>query len=288
MVGLHYSVRLDYEILGPQADFIFNIHAARTAHQTVAQETLSISPERHYSIGEDGATHQRLLRLSAASGALRIAYQADVEIQHHIAIPDEIPEVPVADLPSPVLPYLYPSRYCESDKLQALAHQTFGHLPPAYARVQAIRDWVEAHVRFQSGSSNVTTSALDTLAQASGVCRDYAHLMIALCRALNIPARFASAIDFGADPALGPTDFHAYVEVFLGGRWYIFDPSGSAIPMGFIRIGTGRDAADSAFATIFGTIRSGLPVLSITAQADAAQGYVPPQHCAQALSTDMA
>ena len=86
------------------------------------------------------------------------------------------------------------------------------------------------------------------------MCRDFAHLMIALCRAVNIPARFATGTDYGADPALGPPDFHAYVEVYLGDRWYIFDPSGTAIPMGFVRFGTGRDAADVAFATIFGGV----------------------------------
>jgi transglutaminase-like putative cysteine protease len=107
-----------------------------------------------------------------------------------------------------------------------------------------------------------------------------------LCRALNIPARFCSGIDYGAAPVLGPTDFHAYVEVLLGGRWYIFDPSGVAIPMGFVRIGTGRDAADISFATIFGKIESSPPVIAIAAVNDPAQGYVLPWHCPQALSTD--
>lgn len=93
--------------------------------------------------------------------------------------------------------------------------------------------------------------------------------MIALCRAINIPARFTTGIDYGADPALGLTDFHAYVEVYLRGRWYMFDPSGTAIPMGFVRFGTGRDAADVAFATIFGTVESGAPVIGIQAVAGA-------------------
>ena len=105
---------------------------------------------------------------------------------------------------------------------------------------------------FTSNTSNSNTSAVDTLIEQVGVCRDFAHLMIALCRAVNIPARFATGTDYGADPALGPPDFHAYVEAYLGDRWYIFDPSGTAIPMGFVRFGTGRDAADVAFATIFG------------------------------------
>ena len=98
-----------------------------------------------------------------------------------------------------------------------------------------------------------------------GVCRDFAHLMIALCRAVNIPARFATGIDYGAPTVMGPTDFHAYVEVYLGDRWYIFDPSGVAIPMGFVRFGTGRDAADAAFATIFGGVVGAAPVIQIQA-----------------------
>ena len=113
------------------------------------------------------------------------------------------------------------------------------------------------------------------------MCRDFAHLMIALCRAVNIPARFATGTDYGADPALGPPDFHAYVEVYLGDRWYIFDPSGTAIPMGFVRFGTGRDAADVAFATIFGGVKSQAPVDPRLAVDDAAHGIVLPTPAAR-------
>jgi transglutaminase-like putative cysteine protease len=110
--------------------------------------------------------------------------------------------------------------------------------------------------------------------------------MIALCRAINIPARFTTGTDFGADPALGPPDFHAYVEVYLGDRWYIFDPSGTAIPMGLLRFGVGRDAADVAFATIFGGVWAKPPVIHTNAIQDAARGFELPRHCTQALSTD--
>ena len=112
--------------------------------------------------------------------------------------------------------------------------------------------------------------------------------MIALCRAVNIPARFASGTDYGADPALGPPDFHAYVEAYLGDRWFIFEPSGTAIPMGLVRLGTGRDAADVAFATIFGGVRSQAPVIRMLAIDDPAQGFLLPQHRGDALSTDSA
>jgi transglutaminase-like putative cysteine protease len=142
----------------------------------------------------------------------------------------------------------------------------FGQLPRGYRRVQAVVDWVQRQVAFKSNTSHSGTSALDTLRDHQGVCRDFAHLMIALCRALNIPARFTTGIDYGADPALGPPDFHAYVEVYLGQRWYIFDPSGTAIPMGFIRIGTGRDAADVSYATIFGRFKAPAPLIFIQAE----------------------
>ena len=286
MIRLRFSIHLSYEVIDRPADFVFNIHAAQTPHQFVVNESLSINQPLASTIHYDPQLRHRLLRLRANPGPLKIAYQADVDLRHHVEQPGNIGEMPIADLPTEVLPYLYPSRYCESDKLQQLANQTFGHLPQGYQRVEGIRKWVQERTRFTSGSSSFTTSAIDTYLQQAGVCRDFAHLMIALCRALNIPARFCSGIDYGADPVFGPTDFHAYVEVLLGGRWYIFDPSGMAVPMGFVRIGTGRDAADISFATIFGTIKSDVPVLAIEALNDLAQGYVLPWRCPEALSTD--
>jgi len=112
--------------------------------------------------------------------------------------------------------------------------------------------------------------------------------MIALCRAINVPARFVSGIDYGAATHLGPPDFHAYVEVFLGDRWYLFDPTGITAPMGLVRIGTGRDAADVSVATMFGAVKSQPPVIRVAALDDAANGFQRPQHSVQALSTTMA
>lgn len=286
MVRLKFSVHLAYEVFTAPADFIFNIHAASTARQTLLSEGLRINQPVPLSLQPDPVFPHRLLRLQAQPGLLTIDYQAEVLIAHHMADPAGIGEMAIADLPAEVLPYLYPSRYCESDKLQALANQHFGHLPKGYARVEAIRRWVHERTRFTSGSTTFITSAADTLYQQVGVCRDFAHLMIALCRALNIPARFSSGLDYGADPALGPTDFHAYVEVFLDGCWYLFDPSGTAMPMGFLRIGTGRDAADISFATIFGHIQSKVPVLHIEPVEDRPRGCQAPHHCQDALSTD--
>jgi transglutaminase-like putative cysteine protease len=237
-------------------------------------------------VDTDPITHNRYLRLSAGAGPLQVNYSATVELTHHIAEPSTIAEVPVALLPTQVLSYIYPSRYCQSDRLLRLAAREFGNWYQGYSRVQGIRDWVLQHTRFSSNTSNANTSAVDTLLETVGVCRDFAHLMIALCRAVNIPARFATGIDYGADPALGPTDFHAYVEVFMGNRWYIFDPSGTAIPMGFVRFGTGRDAADVAFATIFGPVQSHAPRITIEAIPGADGQLLMPYHCPEALSTD--
>ena len=280
------SIALQYDIDPPGSDFIFSIHAAQTAHQTVVTESLGISQALVPNLYTDPVTHTRYLRLKAFAGPLTVRYDATVDLDHHITQPEQIAEVAVANLPGEVLPYLYPSRYCQSDRLHRLAVKEFGHLWQGYGRVQAIRDWVQNRVTFRSNSSTGNTTAVDTLVEEVGVCRDFAHLMVALCRAINIPARFATGIDYGADPVLGPTDFHAYVEVYLGDRWYIFDASGVAIPMGFVRFGTGRDAADSAFATIFGGVRGAAPVVQIEAIPNGHGVLILPQHVPQALSTD--
>lgn len=286
MIRLDISLELDYDISAPGCDFIFNIHAARTQRQQVLDESLTLSQSLPWRVETDPATLNRYLRVHAVAGPLKLSYRATIELWHHFATPGEIAEVPVAHLPAGSLSYIYPSRYCQSDRLYRLAMREFGQRWQGYGRVQAIRDWVLQRTTFASNTSNANTSAIDTLLECTGVCRDFAHLMIALCRAVNIPARFTTGIDYGADPALGPTDFHAYVEVYLGNRWYMFDPSGTAIPMGFVRFGTGRDAADAAFATIFGTVASGAPVISIQAIPGADGQLRIPYHCAEAISTD--
>jgi transglutaminase-like putative cysteine protease len=286
LVRLKFSIELNYEIDHPGCDFIFSIHAAQTRLQSMVNESLLISQNLVQNLYTDTSTYTRFLRLKAFAGPLMVRYESTVDLDHYSSPPEQINEVPVANLPGAVLPYIYPSRYCQSDRLHRLAVKEFGHLWQGYSRVQAIRDWVLNRVTFRSNSSTSDTTAVDTLIEEVGVCRDFAHLMIALCRAVNIPARFATGIDYGANPVLGPTDFHAYVEVYLGDRWYIFDPSGVAIPMGFVRIGTGRDAADSAFATIFGGVRGAAPVINIEVIPNAAGALTVPQHVPYALSTD--
>jgi transglutaminase-like putative cysteine protease len=283
---MELQIDLSYEIDQYGADFVFNIHAAHTECQRISSERLSLSQPLEPQIHVDPITGNRTMRLRAEPGELKVSYAATVDLMHHFADPAQLAEVPVRQLPPEVIGYIYPSRYCQSDRLLKMAFNEFGQLWQGHSRVQAIRDWVERRTAFTSNSSNASTSAVDTLIEQVGVCRDFAHLMIALCRAINIPARFATGTDYGADPALGPPDFHAYVEVYLGDRWYIFDPSGTAIPMGFVRFGTGRDAADVAFASIFGSVKSQAPVIRTLALQDASQGIVLPHHCREALSTD--
>jgi transglutaminase-like putative cysteine protease len=282
---LALQIRLRYTVGAPGADFLFHIHAARTACQGLSQETLAISPALAATTHVDPWTGNRCTRLRAGPGPLALDYAAVVDLRHHLGDPAQLQEVPIAALPPAVLPYLYPSRYCPSDRLLTLATNRFGALRPGYGRVLAIQDWVRSQVAFRSGASTVSTSALDTLVDQVGVCRDFAHLMIALCRAVNLPARYVTGTDYGADPALGPPDFHAYVEVYLGDRWWLFDPSHTAVPMGLVRFATGRDAADVAFATLFGPVGSQPPWVRTDAVEDPAQGIVRPFLTDAALST---
>jgi len=285
MVRLKFSIELGYQVADAGCDFLFNIHAAQTHQQNVLSEALGISQILEPDLYTDPVSHNRYLKFRAVPGPLTVSYSATVDVRHHQDQPDNLQEIGVLQLPGQVLPYLYPSRYCQSDRLHRLAVKEFGHMRQGYSRVQAIRDWVNQRVTFTSNSSTGYTTAVDTLIDEAGVCRDFAHLMIALCRAVNIPARFVSGIDYGADPSLGPTDFHAYVEVYVGHRWYMFDPSGTAIPMGFVRIATGLDAASAAFATLFGGVSSLAPVISIEALPDDQGGLQLPQHVPEALST---
>jgi transglutaminase-like putative cysteine protease len=286
MVRLELQVDLNYEVDDQGADFVFNIHAAHTPAQVLTAENLWLSQAVQPRMHTDPTNGNRYMRLRAQPGEFRLSYTATVELTHHAAEASQLAEVPVRDLPPQVMGYIYPSRYCQSDRLIKFAINEFGSLWQGHSRVQAIQEWVQRRVTFTSNTSNSNTSAVDTLIERVGVCRDFAHLMIALCRAVNIPARFATGTDYGADPILGPPDFHAYVEAYLGDRWYIFDPSGTAIPMGFVRFGTGRDAADVAFATIFGGVRSQAPMIRAVAIEDITRGIALPHHRREALSTD--
>ncbi len=158
------------------------------------------------------------------------------------------------DLPPSLLRYTLPSRYCDSDKLLDFAWREFGHLPHGLPRVLGIRDWLHRHIAYRTGSGSPNLSAHDILQRRYGVCRDLAHGLVALCRTFNLPARYVSGFvpDIGWPDPGTPQDFHAYAEVYLAGRWQVFDARFLTPRVGRIRISAGCDAVGSAFATIYG------------------------------------
>lgn len=162
--------------------------------------------------------------------------------------------VPIERLPHGVVRYTLPSRYCDADKLMGFAWQTFGHLPDGIERVRAVCDWAHRNIEYRYGSGSPLISAADVVARGYGVCRDLAHVGVALCRALNIPARYVSGHvpDIGVvDPGIA-MDFHAYMEVFLGGHWHAYDPRNNVPRIGRVKIAHGLDAVDTAFSTLYG------------------------------------
>src|SRR4051812_7433914 len=197
----------------------------------------------------------RCQRLTMGPGRADLAFVATVEDEgeHDPVVTDAVMHTP-ADLPDDTLPFLYPSRYCESDQLAELAWNEFGSINEGWARVQAISDWVHSRIRFDYSSSSPNHSALSVVAGGVGVCRDFTHTAIALCRALNIPARYAFGYlpDIGVPDAGLPMDFCAWMEVYLGDRWHTFDPRNNERRIGRVVIGRGRDAADVAMVTSFG------------------------------------
>lgn len=258
---------LAYRVEAP-TPFVFNIEAAEYAAQAILSETLEITPTatiERWTMPESG---NRYLRLVADPGELQLTYWAEVELAPQLLEPEAIGEIAAGELPLDVLTHLYPSRYCQADKLRRFATRTFGDLPPGYQRVAAICNWICDNVDYIPGSSDALTSAFDTVTERAGVCRDFAHLGIALCRALGIPARYISAYAWRLDPP----DFHAVFEALLSGPngvgWYVFDPTRKAAPDGLVRIGIGRDAAEVAFCTPFGTVAFDPPEVWITGEGD--------------------
>jgi len=185
-------------------------------------------------------------------------YDAIVEVSGELEpyVPDAI-QLPVEQLPDETLVYTLPSRFCLSDVLSDQAWSLFGNTEPGWARVQAICDWVHTNIRFQYGTSTPTTTSADVCAQGVGVCRDFAHLAITFCRAMNIPARYAFGYlpDINVAPVDAAMDFCAWFEAYLGDRWYTFDARNNERRIGRVLIGRGRDALDVAMVTSYGSPR---------------------------------
>jgi len=197
-------------------------------------------------------------RFVAPQGTSAVRYDAVVEIPE---TPD--PVVPhaalhaVEDLPDDAIVFTLPSRYVESDKLLDVAWELFGNTAPTWERIQAVCDWVHHNIQFVNGSSTPATTAFDVYQQRMGVCRDFALLSVALCRALNIPARYTFGYlpDIAIEPPDVPMDFHTWFEAYVGGRWYTFDARHNTPRVGRVVIGRGRDAVDCALSTAYGNAR---------------------------------
>lgn len=238
---------LNYQVYTPTS-FVFKIEAARTPDQTILTERLTLLPRLQVTSDQD-ALGNRSFKLNALPGPLSVRYTACVEVRRD-ADPVGAREQEVAELPLQVIPFLTGSRYIESELIFQEAVNWIGTSDRGYARVARICQWVRDNVKYEIGTSLPYGTVRDVLASRTGVCRDYAHVAIALCRALNIPARFVVGHVMWETP---PPDFHALFEAWLDGRWVLFDPTQMALTDDVIRIGTGHDAADLPFATIFGS-----------------------------------
>ncbi len=163
-------------------------------------------------------------------------------------------QFPVQALPDDALTFLLGSRYCETDRLIEIAWSLFGGAPQGWGRVQAVCDFVHRHIAFSYADARATRTAWEAYGERKGVCRDFAHLAVAFCRCLNVPARYCTGYlgDMGETPPFGPMDFAAWFEAYLGGRWYTFDARNNTRRIGRVLIARGRDAADVAITTTFG------------------------------------
>jgi transglutaminase-like putative cysteine protease len=194
-------------------------------------------------------------RIVAPAGEIRISTNA---VLNDSGMPDPIEagleQHRVEDLPDETLVFLLGSRYCDTDRLTETAWSLFDKGPTGWGRVQAICDYVHNHITFGYEHANATRTALEAFQERRGVCRDYAHLAIAFCRCMNIPARYCTGYlgDIGMPPPYGPMDFAAWFEVFLGGRWHIFDARNNIPRIGRVLIGRGRDATDVPLSNTFG------------------------------------
>ena len=249
---MKFNVRTEMEYTAASAGtLILNIHALRTPHQTIISESFVIDPYIKVEELVSAQNENRVVRFEMEeASSIKLTYKATIDNYCEIKDYTNLVEIPIAEMDNTVLPYLYPSRYCQSDKLYRLANNLFGHIENPFEKVLTLTGWINKNVQYISGFTNTQTSAYDTVTQQQGVCRDFAHLGIALCRALTIPARYFTGYAY----KLKPADFHACFEAYLGNEWILFDATGLVPLNGLIKIASGRDAADTAIANIFGNV----------------------------------
>lgn len=252
------QIRVGYELIYqcPQPTpmiVTLSIHYSRTS-DVVRPDHLSVSPSVPVRAYRDSFGNW-CSRIVAPQGSLRLT--SDAVVSDSGASDPVLPwleQRPVESLPEEALLFLLGSRYCETDLLSEVAWDLFGNTPPGWPRVQAICDFVHGHITFGYGLSSETKSALQAYQDRQGVCRDFAHLAVALCRCMNIPARYCTGYlgDMGVPPPHSPMDFAAWFEAYLGDGWHTFDPRNNTPRIGRILIARGRDAADVALTTSFG------------------------------------
>jgi len=244
------SAKVVYHAISPST-LILNLQPFRSATQRVIEESFITDPDLKMKELNAIAGEKRFMIIEIPdAGEVKIDYKATVENELRMIPAQQLDDVPISLMPASALSYLNPSRYCQSDRLYRFAYNQFGGIEQAYHKVMAIREWIYTNVAY-GGYTNAQTSAYDTITEQVGVCRDFAHLGIALCRALTIPARYFTGYAY----QLNPPDFHACFEVYLGGHWVVVDATKLAPLNGLVKIATGVDAVDTAFASIFGNLQ---------------------------------
>ncbi|WP_242095273.1 MULTISPECIES: transglutaminase family protein [unclassified Sphingomonas] len=243
---LAIDVHLDYGFPAP-ADVLLQIEAALLPDQRIVEAVMDVFSDHPIRAvpGEEGIGQRCWAR---GDGRLVVDYRALIDVDRPVVALEAYAATPIRMLPGPVTAYLLPSRYCQSDRLEGFVLREFAGLDGG-PLAAALAAWVEGAIDYRSGSSMGETTALDTFATRAGVCRDYAHLLVALARGGGIPARCVSAYAPGVDPP----DFHAVAELWLEGAWRLVDATGMARCQDIARVGVGRDATDIAFMTIFGS-----------------------------------
>lgn len=243
---LYTSCELNFIIPEPTV-FVMMLRPRSGYQQWIMQEEYRLTPSVPIVEFTDGYGNL-CQRLIAPVGDFTVSTAAEVHVPDFMDEAPGAPFVDVQNLPDTVLSYLLPSRFCESDRFGQMAGEITADQRAGYDQVAAIENWLRRAIHFEPGSSNIPISAAEVNLKQAGVCRDFAHLGIALCRSLSIPARMVVGYRHG----LEPMDLHAWFEAFVGGRWYAFDATHSAQKGGYVAIGFGRDAADVAIYNQFG------------------------------------
>lgn len=241
---------LKYESTVPST-LILNIQPFKTVGQQVLEESFNanIVLKSYEWYANSGEKRFKVLEVPEAKEVV-FTYSGVVENQLKTIPARQLDDVQISLMPVSVLPYLNPSRYCQSDKLYKFAFDKFGAIESTFEKVMAIREWIFNNVEYKGGITSAQTSAFDTVKEQIGVCRDFAHLGVALCRAMTIPARYFTGYAY----QLIPQDFHACFEVYLGGYWIIVDATKLVPINGLVKIATGFDATDTALASSFGNL----------------------------------